>query len=176
MSENSNNELEKIIELDIESELQPRPEDMSQIFEAVVTTDKVDEQTLRKYLYATKPSLKDISRALQMVAESQRNNISGENFKKINQGLEILGPHIEPGLSEEELQNIYDKLIQLLERSQKEDDVDIEKVILHAIFVLVGAIVAGIAIPHLIKKRDEYSDQMGKAIDWLKDIFQKEAD
>ncbi|GEM_PF-4310923 len=176
MSKMSNDDLEKIIELDIESELQPWPEDMSQIFEAVVTTDKVDEQTLREYLYSTRPSLKDISRALQMVAESQRNNISSDSFEKISQGLEILGPQVDLGLPDEELQNVYDRLIELLKKTQENGEIDIDKVILHSIFILVGTIVASITIPHLIKKRDEYGDQVGKAIDWLKDIFQKETD
>ncbi len=163
-------DINKIIELDIESEIQPNPEDLAAIFEAVVVKENVKEKVLRQYLYTTEPTLSDISRALEMVAEGQRSEMETASYKAITEGIKILQSKEKPVLPEEELHKIYDKLTELLENIHPEKR-NFGKILMNSLLIVGGGIIATATLPHLIEEREKYSDQMHELLNWFKNLF-----
>ncbi len=173
-SGNQNSNLIRLMNIDIESGISPRPEDLSLIFEDLMIGRTVQPDFLKKYLYATEPSLKDISEALQIVAENQEDHISPQALSQIKTGLAVLNPGLEQSLPEDELHEIYNKLVKFLEESAELDGKNVEKLIINLIFVVITGSLATLTLPHLIKRRKEFADKADKAISWMKELFEKE--
>lgn len=166
-------DINKIIELDIASEIKPQPEELAEIFEAVVVEDKIEEEILRKYFYKTEPTLEDISEGLQMVAENQRNNIPADSYTAISEGIKVLSSKEKPVLPEEELHKIYDRLTSLLENTPQEK-AGFGKLILSSLLIVGGSVIATIALPHIVEKKGEYADQIEELLSWINEAITNE--
>lgn len=164
----SNTDINKLMQLDIEAGESPAPENLSKIFEAAMIDKKVKPEFLSEYLHSIRPGLEDLSVAFQQLAEKNRESLSTEALETISQGLDLmLLPDTQ--LPDAESEKIYDRIVELVKNDS--GHTDLEKHLLHAVLMIGGTVLTAAAVPHIMNHRDDYAKQIKKLFGWIQSLF-----
>lgn len=167
-----NKEIQKIMELDMESGQPPSIENLSEIFEAALLEQSVNVDKLRTYLHEVQPSLKDISKALQLLAEENHKEISTETARAIEEGLQLMSL-AEGHMREKDNKEIYDRMADFM-ASELPAEKSFDELILYLLLILGGSLLTAAIIPHLVEEHEKYLQRAKKLVSWLTDLLHKE--
>ena len=169
MSDSKN--IHKIMELDMESGQPPSIDNLSEIFKAALIDQSVEVEELKKYLHEVKPGLKEISRALQRLAEENREEISSETARAIEEGLQLMNL-AEVRLREEDNEEIYERMAEFMD-SELPAKKSFDEILLYLLLIIGGSLLTAAIIPHLMEEHEKYVEKAQKLMNWLKELLNK---
>jgi len=164
-------DIQKIMELDMEAGQPPSIDNLSEIFKAAFVEQSVKVKKLKKYLHTVKPGLQEISRALQRLAEENRDEISSETSRAIEEGLQLMSL-AEGRLGEKDNKEIYDRMAEFMD-SELPRKKSFDEILLYLLLILGGSLLTAAIIPHLIEEHEKYLEKAQELVNWLTELLNK---
>ncbi|MGM0381786.1 MAG: hypothetical protein ACQEP7_07335, partial [bacterium] len=146
-------------------------ENLSEIFKAALINQSVEVKKLKTYLHEVEPGLKDISRALQRLAEENREEISSETARAIEEGLQLMSL-ADGRMQERDNREIYDQMAEFMD-SELPHKKSFDEILLYMLLILGGSLLTAAIIPHMIDEHEKYMERAQKLMSWLADLLNK---
>lgn len=161
--------IKKIMELDMEAGHPPSIENLSEIFEAALLNQSIKVDDLRNYMHEVKPTLKEISQSLQLLAEENHEEVSSKTARAIEEGLQLMSL-ADGRMREEDNQEIYNRMADFM-ASELPAKKSFEELILYLLLILGGSLLTAAIIPYLMEEHEKYFQRANKLVNWLTELL-----